>query len=220
NYVVQLGEIFRADADPENAAPMKKYMGCRFEFFGIKTEKRRKLCREYIQSCGIPDYEDIQNVIVELWSQPEREFQYFGQELLEKYVRQFEPDIINLLEYMLLNKSWWDTVDIIATNLIGAYFKKFPDEIEPITKKWIKSKKLWLSRAALLFQNKYKTKTREELLFSIIHKTNRIDDFFIRKAIGWALREYSKTNPDSVRSFIDRNNLPRLSKREAMTYLG
>lgn len=198
---------------------MKKYMKNLFEFHGIKSPERRVLCREFIKSNGLPEKKELKTVIDELWNLPQREYQYFAMELLEKFKKQFEPNDIYLLEKLVLNKSWWDTVDFIAAHLIGSYFQRFPKNVKKITEKWISSNNMWLQRSAILFQLKYKNNTDVDLLFSYLKRCSHSNEFFIRKVIGWVLREYSKTDPKAVVTFVENHQLKPLSKREALKWI-
>jgi len=120
---------------------------------------------------------------------------------------------------MICQKSWWDTVDLIATNLVGKLFQKFPELILYYITKWATSENLWLQRTTLLFQIKYKDKTDAALLFKLIESFAGHPDFFIRKAIGWALREYSRTDPQLVAEFVKNHQLSSLSTKEAVKLL-
>lgn len=120
---------------------------------------------------------------------------------------------------MITHKSWWDTIDFIASNLVGAYFKHFPEVKVNTIKKWLASENIWKQRTALLFQLKYKDQLDTSLLKYIIISLLGSDEFFINKAIGWILREYSKTNPEWVLSFTAENKLDKLSQREALKWL-
>ena len=124
-----------------------------------------------------------------------------------------------LLEYMITNKSWWDTTDFIATNLVAAFFNEYPDEQKIKVNQWIKSGNIWLQRAAILFQLHYKHALDRELLTHIIHSLLGSKEFFVNKAIGWILREYSKINPAWVKKFIASTDLHSLSQREALKYI-
>lgn len=218
-YVQNLSEMFISESNPANAKPMKKYMREQFEFFGIKHPHRRQICKDFIKKYGLPEFEALEQIVTELWEQPQREFHYFGIELPEKFKSKWEINIISLFEKMIINKSWWDTVDLISTKLVGEYFKKFPKQISVITEKWINSDNFWLNRTCILFQLKYQDKTDTNLLFSYINKCSESKEFFIQKAIGWALREYAKTSPGKVINFVSHNNLKPLSKREALKNL-
>lgn len=214
-----LEENFRENANPDNAFFMKKYMKDKFEFLGIKSPERRIVTRNFFTTHSRPDKHDLEYFVKELWGYKEREFQYFAMELVEKFIKKFEPDDIELLKFMIINKSWWDTVDFIAANLVGEHFSNFPGLTEQINKKWILSENMWLNRTALLFQLKYKNDLDTKLLKQNILKCHDSKEFFIRKAIGWVLREYSKTNPVWVLEFVDSTTLSTLSKREALKWI-
>ena len=130
-----------------------------------------------------------------------------------------QQDIV-FFEWMAKHNAWWDTIDFIAPKLMGEYFKQFPDERKKWINKWLVSDNFWLQRCAILFQLKYKQETDLGLLADIIQKLSSSEEFFIRKAIGWVLREYAKTDPVWVRAFVANHELSNLSRREAMKYLG
>jgi 3-methyladenine DNA glycosylase AlkD len=117
---------------------------------------------------------------------------------------------------MITQKSWWDTVDFIAATMVGNYFKKYPEMIKPVTDKWMVSQNMWLQRSCLLFQLKYKAEVNTDLLASFILSLSVSREFFITKAIGWSLRQYSKFDPQWVINFVSKNSLQPLSKREAL----
>jgi len=209
---------FTKNANPGYALNMKKYMKNKFEFFGINSPLRRELCREFLRKENLPSIENIEDIVKDLWNKPQREFQYFAMELLSKYSKQLKNDDYQLFEFMIITKSWWDSVDYIASNLVGTYFKLYPELKKPVSVKWINSDNMWLQRVAIIFQLKYKGDTDTELLFEFIKRHCSSNEFFIRKAIGWALREYSKTNPESVLDFVQKHErrLSGLSKRKAL----
>ena len=195
---------------------MKRYMKDKFEFFGIKSFERKELTRNFFVSHGLPAEDDFAPVIREMWDLPQRELQYAALDILERLVKKRIPVEIKLLEYLIVTKSWWDTVDWLATRIVGVRFRQNPELISSTHSRWIKSKNIWLQRVCILFQLKYKQETDEKLLFSTIQELSESDEFFIQKAIGWALREQSKTDPAVVQKFIDENELAPLSRREAL----
>lgn len=215
-YVAQVQKTFSTHANPKKATPMKRYMLDKFDFLGIQAKQRQELQRAFMKKDTLPNPEEIPVIIKELWALPEREYQYFAMELLEKYLKNTDETIVSLFEYMIVTKSWWDTVDRIASRLVGFYFQRHTELIEPYTEKWMYYGNMWLQRTALLFQLKYKKDTDTGLLFSYIKALADSEEFFIRKAIGWILREYSKTNPVAVKQFVASASLAPLSKREAL----
>ena len=217
--VIALQALFQSHADPLAAAPMKAYMRDQFPFLGIKTPQRRALLREWISEHGLPPLKDLRDVLLGLWALPEREFQYAALGLLGKFEQELPADFIDTIETLLTTKSWWDTVDSLATQTVGIHFRRFPNVRERTLARWRESDHLWLRRTCILFQNKYKTETDFDLLKTIIHENLGSKEFFINKAIGWALREYTRVDPQGVRSFVAATPLAPLSAREALKWL-
>jgi len=202
--------------NPKIALEQKAYMRNQFEFYGIKSTERREIQKPFFIKEFLPKKDELENIVKLLWEKPQRDYQYFSQELAFKYVKQLEKKDIELFEYMVTHKSWWDTVDFIAANLMGAYFKKYPEQINVTIKKWLNSNNIWLQRSALLFQLKYKENLDTVLLASTINSLLGSKEFFINKAIGWILREFSKTNPKWVLEFAGKTALSSLSRKEAL----
>jgi 3-methyladenine DNA glycosylase AlkD len=220
-YVLSLKTLFEQNADPAQAVPMKKYMRDQFEYLGLKTPVRAALQKEFIQQHGLPPLDKLDSISRELWNLPQREFQYTATSFLGKLENKLEPEFITTVEYLIVTKSWWDTVDTIAGNTVGSQFKRFPKVKEKYLKKWRKSDNFWLRRTALLFQLDYKKDTDFDLLCEIIKENLGSDEFFINKAIGWALRQYAWTNPAPVKKFVKATKeLHPLSRREALKNIG
>jgi len=215
-FIQILTTEFQNKANTKIATEQKAYMRNQFDFFGLKTPVRREIQKPFLVKAYLPKKSELQELVKELWLQPQRDFQLFGQELVFKYVKQFEKKDIELFELMITQKSWWDTVDFIAYKLVGTYFKMFPEEIVTRIDYWLTSKNIWLQRTALLFQLKYKTDLDTQLLSYIINSLIGSNEFFINKAIGWVLREYSRTNPQWVIDFVEETKLHNLSRREAL----
>ena len=156
NYLLPLKEAFEKNANPENATFMKAYMKGKFEYYGIKSSERKDIVKEFMKTYGLPEVNKINDVVKESWNYPQREFQYFAMNLSEKFIKKSEHEIISLFEFMIANKQWWDTVDYIASNLVGKLFLKFPEMIISYTTKWMDSGDMWFQRTAILFQLKYK----------------------------------------------------------------
>ncbi|MDX2444830.1 MAG: DNA alkylation repair protein [Bacteroidales bacterium] len=212
----KLEEKFKVAADPSRALQMEKYMKDRFPFFGIQANPRRAICSEFMKEYGLPEKKDLFEVISQLWEKEEREFQHFGAELANRYKKNIEGNDLEMYRWMLVQKSWWDSVDFIAANLVGSYFRIFKQNASPTMKDWLDTNNMWLQRTTLIFQLKYKKETDLELLSRQIKALKDSKEFFIRKAIGWSLREYSKTDPDWVQEFVSSTQLSPLSKREAL----
>lgn len=206
-------------ADDRLARPMSAYMKNHFPFLGIKAPKRKALFQEFCKMAGLPPVDHLTKVIKGLYDLPEREYQMVAVLLAKKMRRQLSPEHRELLWLMITEKSWWDTVDDIASNLVGYVLQRFPEYTETWNTALIQAENLWLRRTGLLFQLKYKTDLNEELLFDNIRRTSHETDFFMRKAIGWALRQHSKVAPEAVRAFIKEVELSALSIREGSKYL-
>jgi 3-methyladenine DNA glycosylase AlkD len=219
NYLKQLTKIYRENANPGTAEPMAKYMKNLFPYLGMKTPTRKELFKNFTKEYGLPDLSDLKQITLELWDLPEREFQYTAIGILRKFTNNWDEDFIDLFEQLIITKSWWDSVDGIVSWLVGEHFKRFPNQRDTYIDRWMKSGNMWLQRACLLFQLNYKDKTDVMLLGGIIVALNGSKEFFINKAIGWALREYSKTDAEAVINFVKNNELSNLSKREAYKWM-
>ncbi|HKY55625.1 MAG TPA: DNA alkylation repair protein, partial [Anaerolineales bacterium] len=177
------------------------------------------LQKEFYAQHGLPDLSELDLILRELWSLPQREFQYVGLSLLDKLEKKLPAKFIKTIEYLIVSKPWWDTVDAIASHTIGTHFRRFPDVREKYLPKWRTSKNIWLRRTAILFQLNYKKETDFELLCDIIRENLDSKEFFINKAIGWALRQYARVNPKAVKKFVNSTPLHPLSRREAMKHI-
>jgi len=216
DFIKILEAEYKQNANTEIAIGQKAYMKNQFEFHGIKTPLRRKIQNPFLSKEHLPPKKDLEKIIKTLWVKSEREYQYFSQELTYKYVNQFEKKDIELFEFMVITKSWWDTIDYISPKLIGEYFKIYPQEREKYVDIWLASKNIWLQRSSILFQLNYKDKLDTEFLAFIINSLLGSKEFFINKAIGWILRSYSKTNPNWVIDFTNKTKLAKLSQKEAL----
>lgn len=216
SYTIELGKWLRAHADAENALSMEAYMKNHFPFLGIRNPARVAMTKQFLKEQGIPKGEEAIRVAQELWALPEREFHYTAIMMLLQVRKTVTIEHIKLLEHFIVTNSWWDSVDTVADHLIGFHLQRFPELIADHVEKWLASGNMWLQRTAILFQLKYKKKTDVPLLFHCIREMADSKEFFIRKAIGWALREYSKTDAAAVQSFVASTALSPLSVREAL----
>jgi 3-methyladenine DNA glycosylase AlkD len=214
NYHIKVKEAMLKHADPELAAGQAAYMRDQFQFIGIKTPERRQLSRELMAELGLPESKDLLAVLRLFANDEYRELNYFGLDLTEKVLKKQPESFIDVLEELVLIKSWWDTVDWLA-KLVGIHFQRHPQLIYPLTERWMEGGEVWLQRICLIFQLSYKTRTDEALLFGYILHLQESQEFFIQKAAGWALRQYSRTAPDTVRAFLENHpSLPALTRRE------
>jgi 3-methyladenine DNA glycosylase AlkD len=210
-------EIFYQNTNKENAEPMSLYMRSLFPFLGLKKPERVALSKDFLRSRK-DDTEVDWEFISKCYEKEEREFQYLAIDYLEKVRDLLIPSDIIKIEELITTKSWWDTVDAI-NRLVGYLAKKYPQLKEDNITEWVDSDNIWLNRISIIFQLKFKEETDTEFLIRAILTNSYKGEFFIDKAIGWALREYSKTNREWVKDFIENNPLSKLSVREGSKYL-
>lgn len=215
SFLICLEKLFKENANPEIARKQSDYMKNHFHFLGIQKPLRKSLLQSTLNELSIQNESIFVNILNQLWHKEQREFHYTACDIAEKYLILASSQTIPFFEKMVRTKSWWDTVDKIASNLLGPTILRYPKS-KLIMDDWIRDSNIWIRRSALLFQLRYKEKTDEEVLFKYCRQTMHEKEFFIQKAIGWALREYSKTSPRSVINFIDkyRSKLSSLSTRE------
>lgn len=219
-HFFQLTNAFLAAQNPAQAEKMAAYMQGKFSFLGLPQPQRKAIQKAFFQTHGYPDTKEIPELVNELWQKDEREFQYLALDLLiDRYKKHMRATDIQWFEQLIVQKPWWDTVDLIASHLCGAYFQKYPNQVSHYAEKWINGEQLWLNRAALLYQLKYKKETDPFRLMSYCLQWSGSEEFFHQKAIGWALREYSKVQPDEVVEFVQNQKLKPLSKREALKWV-
>ena len=202
----------------EQAQKMSKYMLNKFEYIGIKTPERRKIFKNFFK-----EYKNEEKIdwefVNKCWENKHREFQYVGADYLKNMKDKLTIDDIPKFKRLILKKSWWDTIDNLDMT-IGALALK-DSNVNKILLEWSIDENIWLRRIAIDHQLLRKEKTNTELLEKILKNNLGQVEFFINKAIGWALRDYSKTNPEWVKNFIEKNKekMAKLSIREASKYL-
>ncbi len=219
SYVDDIEEVFEARANPKRAAQQKAYLRGQFEFFGLTSPIRRELQKPILLKAYLPKKEELHPIINDLWKKPQREFHYFAMELLFKYYKTFDQDDMELFEKMAIQNSWWDTIDYIAPKLMASYLKNHPHQKFEYVDKWNATDNIWLRRCGLIFQLHYKNDMDPVLIEHAIKGNLGSSEFFINKAIGWILRNYSRQNPDSVIAIVDKYPLSNLSRREALRLL-
>lgn len=216
-FTENLENAFEAKKNAENAVAMAKYMRNQFSFFGIKTEERRRIFKDICTENNKEVLENPREIALTLYSKPERELHYCAIEILIKQLKgNYKKDDIQLIENLIIINSWWDSVDTIAKYILGEYLLEHPFETKKVIQQFSNSDNTWLNRSAILFQLGYKQNTNFEILKSECEKHKKSNEFFIQKAIGWALREYAKTNQEVVRHFVASADLKTLSKKEAL----
>ncbi|MEN8224202.1 MAG: DNA alkylation repair protein [Bacteroidota bacterium] len=219
SFLQPLISSFENHANPEKGTQMRAYMKDQFDYLGLQSPLRKELAKKFYAEQGYPQPEELEAVVQECWKLPYREYKYFAMELMVKMKKKAGHEAIHLYEKLITDESWWDTIDLIAPSLVGYHLQQYPEERNAYINKWIASGNIWLQRSCILFQLKYKSDTDTHLLTAIILKLKDSKEFFIRKAIGWALREYSKTDPGFVVRFVQSHDLSGLSHREALKWL-
>jgi 3-methyladenine DNA glycosylase AlkD len=216
----RLDDRLRPAADPVRAAGQAAYMRNQFPFLGLSAPVLRKLEREARKGLPRPSEGDLRSIATALWSRPEREFHYVARSYLVSNGAVPGPGFVPTLRELITTKSWWDTIDPLATRFTGGLVSRHPSLVE-LMDQWSRDDDMWLVRTAILHQLHYGAATDTDRLFGYCEAQARHGDFFIRKAIGWALRQYARTDPGAVRSFVEahRSTLSGLSVREAMKHL-
>ncbi len=200
-----------------------------FRYLGLTSPILRKATKPFLAAGVDADGDQLMATAWKCWQQDEREFQYTATMLLRKWSKNLKPDSLEAsathpnepsVEALITNKSWWDTVDSLAPWTVGPLVAANP-ELVTVMDRWIEHDNIWLVRSALLYQLSYKERTDPERLFH--YSALRADDteFFIRKAIGWALRQYGRQDGEAVKRFVaeHESRLSGLSKREALKHL-
>ena len=218
-YLKEIIAIFSKHGDPQKAAGAKAYLLHQFDFFGIQTPTRRSLSKAFYATHLIQDHNELCAIVKACFEQPQRELHYFAIELLGYHKKMWSKKTLPLIEWMITHYSWWDSVDSTNSNVISKFFIVYPEHIPTYTSKWNRSNNKWLKRMSILFQLTYKKNTDKELLARHIEYCIAEEDFFIKKAIGWALRAYANHDPKWVKAFVKAHpDLSPLSKREALKH--
>jgi len=216
-FIEDLTSHFSKHANAKNASHMKDYMRGKFEFYGIKTKERRVLLKKTIEQNKEELATNVRELTFKLYALPQRELHLTANEVFDKQLRKkYLKSDIALIERLITKNSWWDTVDFIAKQILGNYLTMYPEMVKKTITRFSNVDNMWLNRSTIIFQLGYKHNTNEELLFKQCMAHKESNEFFIQKAIGWALREYGKTNPQSVLNFVNSTSLKPLSHREAI----
>ena len=209
-------------ADPEKSAPMQRYMRSEIPFLGINKPERVKVVRR-IKKCFPPeDRRGWEEAVLALWKLPHREERYVALDYLALGKQFHDPESLTLMKRLIREGAWWDFVDFVASQVLSPTLLNYRAEVAPVMEQWIDDEDMWVRRAALLSQLKHKDAMDERQLFDHCLRRSGEKEFFIRKAIGWALRDYSWTRPESVRRFLEAHGekLSPLSRREGGKRLG
>ncbi|MFE6362998.1 DNA alkylation repair protein [Streptomyces sp. NPDC057806] len=219
--LARLTAVYGAQADSERAASMRAYMKDVAPFLGLPTPVRRALSRTVLEGMPRPDEADCTAVALRCWRLPEREYHYFAVDYLRRHAGRCTSAFLPVTRHLVSTVPWWDTVDLLAVHVVGALVAADP-ALTADMDAWSADDDLWIVRTALLHQLRYRQHTDTERLFGYCLRQSGHPDFFVRKAIGWALREYAKTDADAVRDFLAREEgrFAPLSVREALKNTG
>lgn len=218
-YLQLVLPYFKARANPEKAVPMARYMRDQFLFYGIQSPQQKEILSAVIADHGLPSLDILPDLCQLCFQEAERELHYFACDLLDRQIKKLEIFHLDVVEALITTKSWWDSVDVLAPRITGKLLVRFPDAISNYPDRWIEADNFWLQRAAILFQLNNKDKVDSKRLYQYILRRADSKEFFVQKAAGWALRNYSKVNPESVKSFIQGHDLPALTQREGLKWL-
>ncbi|MDP5238161.1 DNA alkylation repair protein [Uliginosibacterium sp. 31-16] len=220
-FATDLRLLLAAQADPARAAPMAAYMKQRFAFFGIPTPARRAAVKPAFASLGkAPEADWLLAVAEALWAFDERECQYVAVDLLVKFAARFETRHEPQLAALVRAKAWWDSVDLLAAHVYGGLCRRAPS-LRVRLDAYATHEDMWLRRVAILHQLMYAGETDRARLAAILSANLDQPDFFIRKAMGWALRQFARTDPDWVREWLaaHADQVSGLTRREALKRL-
>jgi len=208
-------------ADPDKATGMQAYMKTDMPFFGVQKPQRTPVYRHLIKEFPPVDRQGYEDLVLGLWELPHREEKYLALGVASGHRRFVVPDSIHLYRRLIVEGAWWDFVDTIATDLIRHLVLEYPDEVWEVVGSWVDDEDMWLRRTAILCQVGAKERTDPVRLFDFCLRRAHEKEFFIRKAIGWALREYAKTDPHAVADFAkaNRDRLSGLSFREGTKHI-
>lgn len=214
----KIKQLFEQNRDEENAIKMSKYMRDLFKFYGIPTPVRKSLYKDLLKEEKAKKIIDW-NFLDKCYEDDYREFQYLALDYIENMQKFLNYDDVPKLYKYIKSKQWWDTIDGFDRIVGNIAFKD--DRINDLMLKWSKDEDFWLRRIAIDHQLGRKEKTNTKLLEQILLNNFESDEFFINKAIGWSLRDYSKTNPDWVKDFLSKyeNKMDKVSLKEAYKYI-
>ena len=211
-----VAERLAAVADPDKARPMAAYMKTDMPFYGVQKPGRVKIVCQIKQRFRIKNRQDYEGTVLTLWKRPHREEKYLAIQIAMDCREYVEPHSMALYERLVREGAWWDFVDDAAIRLVGRVLRQHREAISPLMDAWIEDDDLWIRRSALISQISHREATDHKRLFAYCRRRAPESEFFIRKAIGWALRDYSYAAPERVLSFLTKNRtrLSGLSFRE------
>lgn len=218
--MTEIRDALTAAADPSKAPDMKRYLKGRFEFLGVTSPARRAAVADVITGARTWAADDLIDFAERCWARPEREFQYVGADVLKSGHRSLRPGDLAALKHLVSTKSWWDTVDVLASWPVGSIVSRHSGTGATMDE-WIDDADFWVARAAILHQLRSKDQTDVDRLFRFALRRASDTEFFVRKAIGWSLRQYAHHDPDAVAQFVATHagELSNLTHREATKHI-
>lgn len=220
--VTSVQEALTAYANPDKAREMQAYMKTEMPFYGVQKAGRIPIMRRIGKEFRPHDRDEYEALVLALWHLPHREEKYLAQGVATSFREFIVPDSLPIYEEFIVDGAWWDFVDETATHMIRELVLDFPEDVWPAVDRWNEDDDMWLRRASIICQIGAKERTDRDRLFAFCAARMHEVEFFIRKAIGWALREYAKSDPDAVARFVveHREMLSGLSFREATKHIG
>lgn len=220
-WVESVRIAFQQAENSHNAQAMSAYMKHQFPFHGITSQHRAELLKDLLNINNLPIHSDLKPICEQLWQLPEREYAYAALSLLAKCNKLLQPSDYPWLIDLITQRSWWDSVDTLAGNVLSGMVNRYPTALWPVFEPLIASNNFWLNRTAIIVQLKSKNNTDAAFLSTAILPHMQNKEFFLRKAIGWSLRQYARYNPQWVIDFVQQyqEQLSGLSKREALKRL-
>ena len=209
-------------ANPDKAARMQAYMKTEMPFYGVQKPGLIPVLRHVVKNFPPSTRAEYERLVLALWRLPHREEKYIAQRVAVKHRQFMVPASLSLYRRFVVEGAWWDFVDEASTHMVRELVLEFPLEVWPRVDTWIDADDMWLRRSAIICQVGAKERTDADRLFSFCEQRASEKEFFIRKAIGWSLREYAKTDAAAVAAFATshREDLSGLSYREATKHIG
>ncbi len=215
-FIQKAQQSFEAHSTTERAPEMKAYMKDQFEFLGLSRPERNEVQKKLLPQFPIQDAITLETVVRKLWKLNFREYHYLALDILAAKKKLIPQLNFGFLNFLVENNQWWDSIDTISSKVIAPYYLFHKKAYRSDLKVWWESDDFWKRRVCIIFQLKFKDKTDLDFLSKRILENTSSKEFFLQKAIGWSLREYSKTDPDWVTAFVEKNELKPLSRREAL----
>jgi 3-methyladenine DNA glycosylase AlkD len=223
--LANLRKALKQAADPARAAGMQAYMKSSMPYYGVPTPVMRTICKAAFADVEFATAADWKAQVLEIWRNArfrEERYAAIGLAGHKRFQPYQTPTAVKMYEEMIVTGAWWDYVDAIASHRIGQILRDYPAPMRRKMLAWSNSPDIWKRRTSIICQLSFKADTDLDLLYACIEPSLASKEFFLQKAIGWALRQHAWTNPAEVRKYVDRNraHLSRLSIREALKNIG